>query len=141
MRLQVPGSEQIVDIGTRKQLFIDDHIIETTRWIAPRAAGAARWVQPPDQRNDLDGWREEDDRLIVNAKTGRFIASALLDLDGRLLPGFSRADCDPFYGDGLAHPFTWRGNPDIGGLAPVRIRFYLEDAKLYALQIPKEQPQ
>jgi len=64
MRLQVPGSELIVNIGTRKQLFVDDHIIETTRWVTPRLAETARWLQPPARpRTDLDGWREGVDRI------------------------------------------------------------------------------
>ena len=42
MRLQVPGSELIVNIGTQKQLFVDDYIIETTRWVSPRLAETAR---------------------------------------------------------------------------------------------------
>ena len=64
MRLQVPGSESIVNVGTRKQLFIDDYIIETTRWVTPRQTEAARWIQPPAHaRPDLDGWSEGTDRI------------------------------------------------------------------------------
>ena len=64
MRLQVPGSESIVNVGTRKQLFIDDYIIETTRWVTPRQSEAARWIQPPAHaRSDLDGWSEGTDRI------------------------------------------------------------------------------
>ena len=64
MRLQVPGSESIVNVGTQKQLFIDDYIIETTRWITPRQSEAARWIQPPAHaRPDLDGWSEGTDRI------------------------------------------------------------------------------
>ena len=64
MRLQVPGSESIVNVGTQKQLFIDDYIIETTRWITPRQTEAARWIQPPAHaRPDLDGWNEGTDRI------------------------------------------------------------------------------
>ena len=64
MRLQVPGSEQVANIGTRKQLFVDDQIIETTRWISPRSSETARWVQPPARpRTDLDGWSEGVDAI------------------------------------------------------------------------------
>jgi len=31
--------------------------------------------------------------------------------------------------------FTWKGRADIGGLFPLRIRFHLLNARLYALQI------
>ncbi len=64
MRLEVPGSELIVNIGTRKQLFIDDYILERSRWITPRLAETARYIQPPARdRSDLDGWTEGVDRI------------------------------------------------------------------------------
>ncbi len=77
-------------------------------------------------------------RLVVNAvASGGYIDAELLTSDGYVVDGFSREDCDTFKGDSLAHTFTWKGNSDIGGCIPVRIRFYMDNAKLYALQISK----
>ena len=39
--VEVPGSVDIKNIGTRKQLFLDDEIIETHRWVTPRADKSA----------------------------------------------------------------------------------------------------
>ena len=77
-------------------------------------------------------------RLVVNvdARDG-FIDAELLDVDGYPIEGYSSEDCDTFKGDSLAHTFTWKGNPDIGGRLPARVRFTLNNTKLYALQIPK----
>ena len=78
-------------------------------------------------------------RLVVNADArDGFIDAELLDVDGYPIEGYSSEDCDTFEGDSLAHTFTWNGNADIGGHLPARIRFTLNNTKLYALRIPKE---
>ena len=77
-------------------------------------------------------------RLVVNAvASGGYLDAELLTTDGQVIDGYSRADCDTFKGDSLAHTFTWKGNADIGGCIPVRVRFYMDNAKLFALQIPE----
>ena len=77
-------------------------------------------------------------RLVVNADArDGFIDAELLDVDGYPIEGYSKEDCDTFEGDSLAHTFSWKGNPDIGRLLPARVRFTLNNTKLYALQIPK----
>ena len=77
-------------------------------------------------------------RLVINAETlGGRVEAELLSVDGYIIKGFSRDACDTFTGDSLAHTFTWKGKADIGKHLPVRVRFYLEKAKLYSLQIPK----
>ncbi len=51
---EVPGSEYIVNIGTRKQLFFDDEIIETRRWITPHPSkSAALLVETPEETDAL----------------------------------------------------------------------------------------
>ena len=77
-------------------------------------------------------------RLVVNVDASKgFIEAELLDVNGYVMDGFSSEDCDTFEGDSLAHTFTWKGNSDIGGRLPARVRFTLNNTKLYALQIPK----
>ena len=93
MRLEVPGSELIVNIGTQKQLFIDDYIIERSRWITPRLAETARYIQPPARdRSDLDGWTEGVDQI-----TG--------DVPGHLIRATS------FVKRTLNQPQRFEGNP------------------------------
>ena len=52
------------------------------------------------------------------------------------LTGATLAECVPLYGDELEAPFTWKGGADISAISgkPVRLRFFLRDADLYAMQ-------
>lgn len=58
------------------------------------------------------------------------------DLDGRALPGFALENCSPLFGDTIERAVTWKNGPDLGALAgqPVRLRFVLNDADVYAYQ-------
>lgn len=60
----------------------------------------------------------------------------LQDSDGRPIPGFTEAEAIPTLGDALAHVVQWKNGPDLGKLAgkPVRLRFIMRDADLYAMQ-------
>ncbi len=60
----------------------------------------------------------------------------LTDVDGKPLPGFSLADSDEHFGDSLDRTITWSERSDTSTLAgrPVRLRFRLKDAELYAFQ-------
>ena len=54
----------------------------------------------------------------------------------RLREGFSQADADEVFGDQIEGVVSWQGNRDVSSLAgkPVRIRFVLNDADLYAFR-------
>ncbi len=58
------------------------------------------------------------------------------DAEGRPMPGFALADSAEIFGDELARVVTWKGGSDVSKLAgkPIRLRFVLKDADLYALQ-------
>ncbi len=103
MRLQIPGSELIVNIGTHKQLFVDDHIIETTRWVVPRTAETSRWLQPPvGERDDLDGWKEEDDRVVGDVPGHLLRATAFVT---RTVNQPQRYEANPIMGK----EYEWEG--------------------------------
>jgi len=55
---------------------------------------------------------------------------------GEPLPGWTFADCDELFGDTLDRAVTWRGEADLTRWSgqPVRLRFRLRDADLYAWQ-------
>ncbi len=57
--------------------------------------------------------------------------------DGRPVPGFALADCSDVFGDSVDRIVTWKNGTDVGLLKgqPVRLRFVLKDADLYALQV------
>ncbi|MBI4623197.1 MAG: hypothetical protein HY736_08265 [Verrucomicrobia bacterium] len=58
------------------------------------------------------------------------------DVNGRPLPGFALEDCAPIFGDTIERAVTWTKGQDVRSLAgqPVRLRFVLKDADVYAFQ-------
>ena len=78
------------------------------------------------------------DTLLLNLSTsaGGSVRVELQDASGNPLEGYALDDCDEIFGDSLEYAVKWRGAGDIGALArtPVRLRFVLKDADVYALQ-------
>ncbi|MEZ4700186.1 MAG: hypothetical protein R2834_07655 [Rhodothermales bacterium] len=77
-------------------------------------------------------------RLVLNAATSASgsLRVEIQDEAGRPLPGYSLAESDPFVGDAIAQDVAWGGRSDVSALAgrPVRLRFVMQDADLYALR-------
>jgi hypothetical protein len=84
----------------------------------------------------------EGSRLLLNVSTSAAgsLRVEIQDPDGTPRPGFSLADCDELFGDALDREATWKGSADVGSLAgkPVRLRFVLHDADLYALRFSED---
>jgi hypothetical protein len=77
--------------------------------------------------------------LTLNAETSGAggIQVEVQHADGTPVPGFALADCPEIICDSLCHTVRWQGNGgDLRPLAgkPVRLRFVLRDADLYAFQ-------
>lgn len=76
-------------------------------------------------------------RLEMNADArGGQVRVAILDADGRPIPGFGEQDCDPLQADELDHTVSWNGKSDVGSLAgrTVKLRIHLRQAKLYSFR-------
>ena len=60
----------------------------------------------------------------------------VLDAAGQPIPGLTLADCRPITGDALAAPVVWASKSlaDVAG-QPVRLRFALRNASLFALEV------
>lgn len=58
------------------------------------------------------------------------------DMEGNPLPGYTLADCEPLFGDTIDRTVHWKRGSDVRSLSgrPVRLRFVLKDADLYAYQ-------
>ncbi|MCX6907085.1 MAG: hypothetical protein NTY01_03470 [Verrucomicrobia bacterium] len=58
------------------------------------------------------------------------------DADGKPLPKFSLADCQPISGDDIARIVKWKSGTSVSALAgkPVRLRFVMENADLFAMR-------
>ena len=78
------------------------------------------------------------EKLVINYSTSAAgsIRVELLDESGKNIPGYSFADSDVIIGDEIDRVVTWRGRAELTGHAgrPVRLRFHMADADLYALR-------
>ena len=80
-----------------------------------------------------------ESELLVNFSTsaaGSFRCE-ILDEKGSPLPGYSLAESDEMFGDAIERAVSWRrGHTEVKPLAgrPVRLRFVMKDADLYALR-------
>jgi hypothetical protein len=75
--------------------------------------------------------------LFVNADARRgSLRAEVCDIEGRPIAGFAAADCTPLGDDRVTGRIDWAG-ADLGTLAgrPVRLRFLLDKADLYAFWI------
>lgn len=75
--------------------------------------------------------------LFVNAEA-ESLAVELLDAEGQVIPGFSKADCNPLSRlNATKQKVTWQSGKDIASVAgqPLRIKFYLTGGDLYAFWI------
>jgi len=75
--------------------------------------------------------------LKVNAKAnfGQVVVE-VLDEKGKPAPGFKREMCEPMQTDSVDHSIRWKDSSlaDLRG-KPVRLRFYLTNARLYSYRI------
>ena len=81
-------------------------------------------------------------RLLLNYSTSA-AGSLRVEIqtpDGKPVKGFALNDCPEIIGDRIDDPVSWKSAADLGKLAgkPVRLRFVLKDADLYALRFSKD---
>jgi len=69
----------------------------------------------------------------ANAKGGSIVVEAL-DADGKMIEGFSKADCQAITTDSVRHVLKWKGKKDCHLIQarPIRLRFHMKKAKLYS---------
>ncbi|MEZ6128433.1 MAG: hypothetical protein R3C59_07105 [Planctomycetaceae bacterium] len=75
---------------------------------------------------------------LSTSAAGR-VAVELQNPDGSPVPGYGLADCHEIFGDSTDRTVSWKDGTDVSSLAgkPVRLRFQLQDADLYAFQFVK----
>ena len=150
---------QAIDIGNRKQLFLDDSLIESHHNVAftmnpPRRtgeilSGVSRAVMRLDGFISVDApyqgaelitkplqFRGKRLQLNVDTGAGGSIRVELLDANGDPLEGFSGKEAPFLLGNSVRLPVTWKSKTDLASLArkPIRIRFSMRDCKLYAFR-------
>ncbi len=92
---------------------------------------AGGWLQTPPIV--FDGKRLE---LNINVAAMGEARIEIQDADGNVIPGYRSDDCDRILFNDVAHVVKWQGKSDVSSLAgrPVRLRFTMRSAKLYAFQ-------
>lgn len=77
-------------------------------------------------------------QLLVNYSTSAAgsLRCEIQDASGQAVPGYSMDDCDLIYGDHIERPISWEGRTELKQRVghPVRLRFELKDADLYAIR-------
>ena len=75
--------------------------------------------------------------LNVSTSAAGSVRVELQDEKGEVIPGHAASDCDEIYGDSLDRVVTWSGQSDLSDIIqqPIRLRFLLKDADLFAIQV------
>ena len=77
--------------------------------------------------------------LFVNASVadGGELRAEVLDAAGRVVPGYSRRDCQPIQGDDTCAAVRWSGNRDLAALAgqAVKFRFLLTGGSIWSFWV------
>ena len=83
-------------------------------------------------------FRSRGGGLTVNTKAdfGR-LRIAVLDDQGKPLAGYTEQECIPIQQDGVQLQVRWRNHANLKALSgrPLRIRFHLENARLFSYRI------
>ncbi len=71
--------------------------------------------------------------LGVNcAATGGSVRVEVLTADGKVVPGYGRADCNAITNDTVNAVMSWKQRKELPSGMPIRLRFVLERASLYS---------
>ena len=75
-------------------------------------------------------------RLNFSSSAAGGVRVEIQDADGEPIEGFALSECPEMYGDSIDRTIGWKSGNDVSQLAgkPVRLRFVLRDADLYAFQ-------
>ncbi len=86
----------------------------------------------------------QGDRLMLNFATSAAggIKVEIQNAAGEPVPVFTLADSTEVIGNEIERSVKWKGNDDVSRLAgqPIRLRFVMKDADIYALQFTKKEP-
>jgi hypothetical protein len=106
-------------------------VLRVDGFVSADAAHTGGWLETPPVT--FAGGRLE---LNLDTSGGGAAQVELLDTQGQPLPGFAREDARPLCGNAVRMPVSWGERADVSALAgqSIRIRFWLQDCKLYAFR-------
>jgi hypothetical protein len=83
----------------------------------------------------------EGDTLLLNFATSAAgsVRVEVQNADGKPIDGLTADQCDELFGDFLDRPVQWKDSKSLAELAgkPIRLRFLMKDADLYAIRFVK----
>lgn len=102
-------------------------------------AGTARTISPSRSSLTTRPLRFSGGHVFANASIDGSLKVEVLDVAGRVIEPFSLDRSVPVTGDGTRLPVQWRGRPNLAALSgqPVRFRFTLSGARLYAFWVSR----
>ena len=76
------------------------------------------------------------DDILQSRAAAHWVQVEIQDAEGHAIPGYGLDDSPEMFGDEIDGAVRWTGGPDISRLSgqPVRLRFALKDADLYAFR-------
>jgi len=77
--------------------------------------------------------------LALNVKAAGSVKVAITDSNGKAIAGFGFDDCNVIKGDSIDKTVTWKSGKSVKALQgkAVRLKFQMQDAKLYAFEFKK----
>ena len=86
------------------------------------------------------GIRFTGENFFVNAKVDGELRVEILDANGNVVSGFSKADCKVVKGDNCKAKVEWTSGKTLSSLKgqKIKVKFYLTDGDLYAFWISPE---
>lgn len=86
------------------------------------------------------GIRFTGENFFVNAKVNGELRVEILDANGNVVSGFSKADCKVVKGDNCKAKVEWTSGKTLSSLKgqKIKVKFYLTDGDLYAFWISPE---
>jgi hypothetical protein len=134
--LQLPGNDRELSVYATEAYYVGSgsrvrrFVFRTDGFVSVHAAGEGELLSKPLQFTGS--------QLELNCRTaaGGSIRVEIQDARGKPLGKLSLADCRPITGDEVACLVKWHNGGQLAAVAgkPVRLRFVLKDADLYAMQ-------
>ena len=132
------GMAKVIKAGADTGVFLDMEG-DSGIWLRNKVAGSAETVRIPGHPQ---AWA--DVMLLLNLSTSAAgqIRCEIRDGKGKAIPGYTLAECDALFADGIEVPVSWKGKPDLTALAGrvISLHFELKDGDLYAYRFGQPAP-
>ena len=134
--LQLPGNDRELSVYATEAYYagpasrVRRFTFRTDGFVSVHAPAQAELLTKPL------GFTGETLEINCHTAAKGSIRVEIQNADGKPLPKFSLADCQPITGDHIARIVKWKSGPNVRALAgdPVRLRFVMDNADLYSMK-------